>query len=382
MPYRNSFEAVLIGITYDHMRIAHREAVRRRFLMVGLSLLLSVSLAACGASRLTGVTAHHGATASDQDCAVSALLVPSCGAWWGITPGAFTPAQGKKALTEFEDKIGRPVDIYHAYHRSPQLFPTKEEIGIASRPGKQRLLYLSWKPEMGHTWAEVAAGAHEVDKQIDNLAGYINNNFTKPFFLAIHHEPENEVVPKKGSGFTAKDYRAMFRHVVKRLRADDVDNAVIVMNYMGAPKWCVKPWFDELYPGDDVVDWIGYDPYAEDSVSTFADLVNLRYPWVDGWEGFYHWATQKYPDKPLMLAEWGVLPVSGKPKHKAEVFRSMAKHVKDYPALDAFIYFSAPKADKGDTTVDGTKASLEAYRDLGHMSYLNPSGPTYDSPHP
>ncbi len=74
----------------------------------------------------------------------------------------------------------------------------------------------------------------------------------------------------------------MYRHVALRLRADGLTNAVLVMNYMGAVKWGVADWFGELYPGDDVVDWIAYDPYASASAGfydgDFADMVNRAGP--------------------------------------------------------------------------------------------------------
>ena len=46
------------------------------------------------------------------------------------------------------------------------------------------------------------------------------------------------------------------------LRADGVTNAVMVMNYMGFDRWMRQSWFQSMWPGDDVVDWIGLDPYG------------------------------------------------------------------------------------------------------------------------
>lgn len=317
------------------------------------------------------------ADGGDGTCTVSDLLVPSCGAWWGVTPGAFTGTPKVQALEDFERKIGRSVDIFHWYHRGADLFPTEKEIAIATAPGEERLLFLNWKPEMGHTWAEVASGVPEVDRHIDRLADHIDENFPHPFFLTIHHEPEDDVIAEPGSGYTASDYRAMFRHVVQRLRAGGVDNAVIVMNYMGAPKWGVQPWFDELYPGDDVVDWIAWDPYAEAGTETFSELVNIVFSWVDGWPGFQEWVTARHPDKPLMLAEWGVFGQDEDQRHKAEVYRSMVEEVGDYPRIKAYVYFGSPRAPKGDTLVDGSQEALQAYRRLSHLPYLDPAGPTY-----
>ena len=49
----------------------------------------------------------------------------------------------------------------------------------------------------------------------------------------------------------------MFRYVINRLRADGVTNLVSVMVLMAYMPWIRQSWLDDLYPGDDVVDWVG-----------------------------------------------------------------------------------------------------------------------------
>lgn len=304
--------------------------------------------------------------------------MPPFGAWWGVHPGAYTGVPKPKELAEFEQKIGgRSLDIVHQYHRGAQLFPNKKEIEMAKESGRNRLLFINWKPEMGRTWAEVAYGNRAVDRQIDKVADHIRKNFPEPFFLTIHHEPEDEVDPEAGSGYTAKDYRAMFRHVVTRLRAGGVDNAVIVMNFMGVPQWGVKPWFGDLYPGDDVVDWIAFDQYATGRFDDLHDLVDTHHPDYPEWPGFYSWAERHIPDKPIMLAEWGVFERKGAPEHKPDFYRTIIQQIQYYPRLKAMVYFDSPKAPRGDTRIDSTPAAARAYRDLSNQPYFDPPGPAY-----
>jgi hypothetical protein len=98
-------------------------------------------------------------SAPDADgCVVSILLVPSCGGWLGVAPGAFSGRPLQESLADFERVIGQTVDVVHAYHRAGELFPTPEEVAVASEPGRRRLLFLNFKPEGGHTWAQVADG--------------------------------------------------------------------------------------------------------------------------------------------------------------------------------------------------------------------------------
>ncbi len=320
-----------------------------------------------------------------SNCPVSEKLVPECGAWWGVAPGVFTSTPSAQALTEFEIKTDRHADIYHRYHRGDELFPTEDEIAAARDPNGPRVLLLNWKVAWGTTWADVAAGGQ--DARIDRLAAHVNETFDEPFFLAIHHEPENDVRTEAESGMTAADYAAMYRHTVERLRAQGVDNAVYVMAYMGWQGWGTKPWFDELYPGDDVVDWIGYDPYVTADPDAyhhgdFATLVNQTDD-PKTWPGFYDWATAEHPGKPLMLAEWGVFEYPDDHGRKADIFASVERQLPDFPALKALVYFDSPNAPKGDTRIDSSKQALEVFRDLGALplfSIIFPGTPGDPSP--
>lgn len=313
----------------------------------------------------------HATRTMDPKCTVSALLVPSCGAWWGVAPASFTETPRTRALHDFERKIGRTVDIYHAYHRGNEIFPTAEEIAIAREPGHGRILLLNWKPDFGRSWASVAAGS--MDGQIDRLAAHIKATFPEKFFMVIHHEPEEEVRPQAGSGHTADDFRNMFRHVVKRFRADGVHNALFTVVLMGFDGWGRQPWFDRLYPGGDVVDWVGMDPYASPETPDFAHLVNQTTDQGRGFPGFYNWSARIAPGKPLMVAEWGVFSGSAA---KAAFFRSVSAQFKRHPRVKAMVYFETPRGPFAgteiDTRVDSSAATLTAFRKLSNNPQFMP----------
>jgi hypothetical protein len=291
--------------------------------------------------------------------------VPSCGVWWGIGANPTAGQSWDQAMADFDTVQGRSSDLLHYYHVGSTLFPTQVEISRAHADGQNRVLLENWKPELGRTWAQVAAGDPVVDAEIDREAAYLKTSYTTPFFLAIHHEPENEVIPTAGSGFTAADYAAMYRHVVLRLRSDGVTNAVYVLDYMGAPKWGEQSWWNDLYPGDDVVDWIAEDPYSVGSSAQwrtdFAGMVNRR----DGssWPGFYTWATTAHPGKPIMLAEWGVTEDPADPAAKANFFSTMLAESQQFPAIKALVYWNSPgsSADSA-TAIDSDPAALAAFR--------------------
>src|SRR3954470_3246826 len=117
----------------------------------------------------------------------------------------------------------------------------------------------------------------------------------------------------------------MYRHTVLRLRAEGVRNAINVVAYMGNEKWMAQSWWKDLYPGDDVVDWIGLDSYVSAEAGyyhygMFGDLLD-RAP--KGGVGFYDWAVTQHPSKPVMAAEWGVYHRTSVTADKAPAFNSV-----------------------------------------------------------
>lgn len=308
-------------------------------------------------------------------CTVSAILVPSCGVWFGS--GA-KPKPGQSRAADFVDVehlLRTKLDIVHVYVRNSDSFPEPSLIRFAREPGTQRLLYLDWKPENGHSWAEVARGAS--DALIDRESRYLKEHFRDKFFLSIHHEPEDEVVPTPGSGYTATDFRNMFRHVVHRLRANGVHNAVFVMNYMGAQKWGITSWFDDLYPGDRYVDWIAFDPYATTTLGRqdggFDLLANMHWGDNPKWHGSYRWASQHHPNKPIMWGEWGVAEKPGDPSWKPWFFGTVTKDLPHFPRIKALVYFH-PGSNES-VRVDSSQRSLEAFRKLAQAPVFTRQSP-------
>ncbi|GAA0399523.1 hypothetical protein GCM10009530_59070 [Microbispora corallina] len=295
---------------------------------------------------------------------VTEKLIPTCGAWWGIAPDVFSGRAPLRSVEMAERRMGRRADIVHVYHHGADLFPTPEERLIAQGP---RLLLVNWKVAVDHTWAQVAKGA--VDDRIDRLAAYIAGTFPGRFFLSVEQEPENDVRP--GRGYSAADYAAMFRHVVTRLRQQGVTNAVTVMTYTGAPDYTAKPWFDKLYPGDDVVDWVAVDPYADGRGGDFAALVNRTRPGRPSWPGFYRWIQNRFPAKPIMLAEWGAYERPDRPRLKRDLFVSAARQIGEFPQIKALVYFDSAVAGGGDTRFDTTPGATRAFGALGRLHRFN-----------
>ncbi|NJC85584.1 DNRLRE domain-containing protein [Planosporangium mesophilum] len=314
-------------------------------------------------------------TAKPAECTVDAKLVPSCGVLWGAAAGGFSTTPRDQALKDWEAVTGRTASIYHTYHTGDQLFPTKTEIAMASDPARPRLLMPNWKVADGYTWAQVAAGA--ADARIDLEASYLKANYTKPFFLVIHHEPENDVNATAGSGMTAKDYAAMFRHVVDRLRSNGVTNAVATLTYMSYEKWNNMPWWYDLYPGDAWVDWITLDAYVNAQpggfhYGDFNYLVN-RTTNKAAFPGYYSWVTSQHPNKPFMVSEWGVFDYAADPTQKAAIYAKVLQQLKALPAIKGLMYFDAQNAPgaPGDLRVNSSPQSLTEFKKIAADPIFN-----------
>jgi hypothetical protein len=305
------------------------------------------------------------ATTAPAPCVTGALLVPSCGVLWGAAAGGFTDAPRDEALQEWEGITGRTATIFHTYHRGNELFPTRDEIAMTGDAAHPRVLLTNWKVAYGTSWAKVAAGGQ--DARIDAWARYVKANYTKKFFLVLHHEPENDVKPAAGSGMTAKDYAAMYRHVTLRLRADGVTNAISVLGYMGNEKWMSQSWWKDLYPGDDVVDWVGLDSYVSVEkgyyhYGDFGDLID-RQP-SGGGLGWYDWAVATHPNKPIMIAEWGMYHRVDYAVDKSAAFNTVIPELKSHPKIKAIAYFDTASDDEGDRdiSVNSTAGGISAFR--------------------
>jgi hypothetical protein len=307
------------------------------------------------------------------DCVTGALLVPSCGVLWGAAAGGFTSAPRDQELRAWEKTSGRTATIFHTYHKGDEPFPTKAEAAMTADAANPRVLLMNWKIAYGSSWAKVARG--EQDRRIDAFAARAKT-YGKSFFLVLNHEPENDVIARAGSGWEARDFAAMYRHTILRLRGLGVTNVVNVMAYMGNEKWMAQSWWKDLYPGDDVVDWMGLDSYVSAEpgyyhYGRFGDLLD-RKP-AGGGAAFYEWAVTEHAAKPMMVAEWGAYHRIGHPADKAPVYASVLAELAKRPQIKAIVYFDTKHDDQGDRdiSIDSTASSLAAFRKLAADPIFN-----------
>lgn len=332
----------------------------RRSKLLKLSSVLTAVFA--GAVAALTPTAAHAST----NCVTGPKLVPSCGVLWGAAAGGFTGGPRDLANKGWERESGRTATIFHTYHKGDELFPTRAEIEMTHDAAHPRVLLTNWKVAYGTSWAAVARGAE--DRRIDAFAKRAKA-YGKKFFLNLNHEPENDIREYRGSGMQASDFAAMYRHTVQRLRADGVTNVVNVIIYMSNEQWMAKSWWKDLYPGDDVIDWIGLDAYANVEAGYHHDL----FGGVLDRGGFYRWATTRHPSKPIMIAEWGAYHREHRPVDKSAIYNSVLPALASHPAVKAISYFDTKHDATGDRdiSIDSTSRGLASFRKLAGSPLFN-----------
>ncbi|NGN69812.1 hypothetical protein G5C51_38730 [Streptomyces sp. A7024] len=301
--------------------------------------------------------------ATSAECRPTKLLEPPCGAWFG----AFVPHE-KENLPEkvaaYEKDMGRSLDIVYTYHdmstrdNEGQLL-TKQEQEV----GKDRMLLLSWeskdwganggKKHKWIKWRDIAAGELDekvIDPQAKRVAEY-GERTGKKVFLSFDLEMDTRM--KNG---TAKEFRDAWQHIHQRFKAAGADNVIwtwIITGYLDHAEL-----FTELYPGDQFVDWVGYNKYNyyrchQTDWQSFADLQLPTYQWV----------TENITDKkPLMLSEYGSAQDTAKTGRQADWYAEVPEVLKRMPQVKAALQWNSrdpgPHCDlslQNDDAVDALK---------------------------
>jgi hypothetical protein len=282
--------------------------------------------------------------------------VPSTGAYWG----AYVDS-GVGSVTGTEAQVGRRFGIVHFYHDWFQRWGGADASEKALADAG-RIIFDSVTPRNYNTgaivkWAKVADGSQ--DARIDQLARYAIS-LGHPMFVSFHVEPETDI----GTYGTAADYVAAFRHLVQRFRADRADNVSFVWQVEGWSDWYTT--YLSLYPGDSVVDWIGWDPYNWASCrgakwQSFASIVQPFYNWL---------RAHGHAGTPLMLSEYGTVEAGDGGTAKGKWFTDGAAAMKRFPQLKAVVAFDSTRDCPW--RVDSSSASLHGFADMGNNPYFHP----------
>jgi hypothetical protein len=317
---------------------------------------------------------------------LSAKLVPTSGCLFG----GYAANSCDTTSTDFEvllrnhgTQVQRTaatnlLNIVHAYRDFPAytsgVFPSVKESNLA---GEGRLLLINWTPKIFNTttifrWPDITAGAYDATYLIPTAQAMAA--WGQKFFLAFHTEmnassSDQGASPAYG---TDAEYAAAAQHVHDVFLAQGASNVVWVFNPAGHSSTISRT--SALYPGDQYVDWLGYDPYGNSGESADS-VISTKYP-------MYNWATVTKSGShtmPMMWCEWGDTE-SATGTSKGSFFTSLATLLpSSYPLIKAITYFNSTSST-GDC-VNTSSAALTAYQGLAASPYFNPDvSPTLPPP--
>jgi hypothetical protein len=257
-------------------------------------------------------------TVQPATCTVDQKLVPTCtgqalfGAFINHYPGV---TGWENQMNAGVERYKRDIPVWHNYHsyeRPRNAIPLDPATvdGAAERRFAMSggIPWPLWKPV--EDWSTAVASTNPNDPEdrlIRQAAGNIKSVAPHKVFFSIHGEPENDVsggghctqYKGKTPGNTPANYRAMWSNVHRIFAQEHVPNVVWVMDYMGYSQWeCL--WKD-MWPGNDLVDWVAYDPYS-DGRRSWDDTIGQFYGWLNTHSDTAH----AFRSKPYMVGEFGV----------------------------------------------------------------------------
>lgn len=243
-------------------------------------------------------------------------------------------------------RIRRPLDFVHAFASHKQLPFADRHVDRWARSQRDSYVIHNWKPVRFWKDAERPAERERIALAARRVA-----HLNRPVMLVVHHEPENDLsqrgVRSVASG-TPREYRRMWQ-IVREVFADaGAVNVRWGMAYMNYPKWDAV--VGDLWPGDDLVDWLWFNAYGSEHRPDAAENV-LRFLDVADEAGIGH--GQRWG-----IIEWGVRGTSR--REAVDYFRG-ARAFLDTPEADrlsAWVIFDSP----GTHEESGLRL---AYDDLG-----------------
>jgi hypothetical protein len=282
--------------------------------------------------------------------------------------GLPTTLEGVLAL---EHALGEPLPLIQVYtawgDRHEQRFPTRLLRAIGELGS---IAVVTWEPWLGDFenrlhphlplrderdrggLAAIAAGSYDfyIDAWAQEAA-----RFGRPLMIRLGHEMNDPYrYPWGPQNNEPHDFIAAWRHVVQRFREAGADNAV----WVWSPHLAYEGW-EDYYPGDDVVDWVGTGVLNYGTVAhwskwwTFEEIFGQRY---DRFAAL---------NKPIMIAEFGSLAVGGS---RAEWLREALHELPlRHPSVRALLLFDV-ESDRTvtyqelDWSVLQDSAALEAIR--------------------
>lgn len=305
----------------------------------------------------------------------------------GIYLGVYIPIRATenyvsdyvKALSDFQDDTGRKHGLISFYSDWGYSFESVEWIYDAIIANGSTPM-VGWGSYPGDTYPLSGIISGDFDHVIQAYATSLRD-YGHTIFMRWGNEMNLAELPWTGyqNGKDPSKYVAAYRHIHDIYESVGATNVVWVWspNYAS---WPPEDWndYNNYYPGDEYVDWIGVDGYNWGQSSS-----NSGHEW-DSFDSlfadFFADVSARYPGKPQMVAEFASVEDDGGSK-AAWITDAYGRMAAFYPNLRAVVWFNEPVYDPtvpgtADFRVESSSASLDAYRSAISNPYFSSEAPS------
>lgn len=311
---------------------------------------LSIGVASANAEPISP-SAHSPQVASAISNTDKAELLASDGKLVGVF-GENLPYSNSE-YSEYVESAGEAPNVINFFSKWDESFRADGAETARERGAIPMITWESWvtgsaKNDPAYSLANIVAGGYD-----DYIRQYAKDvaSYDKLIMLRLNHEMNGDWYPWGAgvNGNTAEQYRNVWTHIHDIFAEEGATNVAWV--------WSVniirsipdeKVSLEELYPGDEYVDYIGVDGYSIDASS----VSEVYQPTLDVIRGF--------SDRSVLLSEVGAKASSGKTEFISELFDFVA----DDAAIAGFVWFQATKAEGGKANwiFDDTAENTSAYK--------------------
>jgi len=283
-----------------------------------------------------------------------------------------------RAIAAYERATGKRIGIVHWYAKWGAWKRDFSRLDLETAAGRGYLPMITWEP-----WAAVP-GDPQWSLQRAILSGrndsYIRSwargmaAYGQPVLLRFAHEMHDMTYPWAVgvNGNTEEDFLAAWRHVRRIFDAEGASNVQWVWNpnVLGEEPAAIHlAKYRALYPGDDLVDWVGLDIYNTGPALDWG---------APRWRSFFeifdppYEAATTVSTKPLIIAELASTEIGGA---KDEWIRQAFEHslALRYPRLRAVVWFDQPKEQPWHLT--SSNPAFEAFVSVFRQSIFATGAP-------
>lgn len=268
------------------------------------------------------------------------------GAW--VKPASFSQRGRMDAVSAFEARLGRRLDIVNTYRRLHEDIGTESDWSFVDSGAT---LMISWA---GASSQDILDGV--VDTEIRAHAQAIRV-LRKPILLRLRWEMDR---PNLAASVGPPSlYREAWRHVRAIFDEERVTNVAWV--FCPTAEGFLEGRAAAYYPGDDTVDWTCVDVYAGSKLRPIAELL----------DPFLRWAGQR--PKPIIIGEYGISR-AWSPDDRASWLTAASAVFQVNPQIKAVVYFESNPDDRtehGEFALSDDDTALAAFVASANEPYFN-----------